>query len=204
MSNNLLKIQMDYLKEIYDQLPEDLNERLPAKKKNNTFHFKAFGQHCIISPDGIMLNGEKLTGPTGILISLYARFAKKESLQLEPIKSFKQIKGTMPYHGGFTAHTERSLISFVEDIKRLKEKIISDFDGHENEGTKGDFSFTLYPLPKVPLFYIFYLADEEFPASVTCLLASNAERFMPLDGLADVGEYTSKRVVESLSSSSVP
>ena len=200
VTNNLLKIQLDYLKALYDQLPEDLAERLPARRKNNSFHFKAFGQNCTISADGIILGREKLTGPTGILIALYARYARREAVQLEPIKSFKEIKGTMPYHGGFTARTERSLNPFVENIQRLKEKIISDFDGHENEGTMWDFSLTLYPLPKVPLFYIFYLADEEFPASVTCLLASNAELFMPLDGLADVGEYTAKRVIEIVSS----
>ena len=84
----------------------------------------------------------------------------------------------------------------MDEIQRNKETIISDFDGNENEGTSADFSFTLYPLPKVPLQYVFYLADEEFPASVTCLLASNAELFMPVDGLADVGEYTAKRIVE--------
>ena len=42
---------------------------------------------------------------------------------------------------------------------------------------------------------IFYEADEEFPASATCLFSENALSFMPLDGLADVAEYSSKEIV---------
>ena len=65
--------------------------------------------------------------------------------------------------------------------------------------TAGDFAFVVYPLPKVALCYIFYEADEDFPASVTCLYNNNADRFMPLDGLADVGEYTSKKIINLIS-----
>jgi hypothetical protein len=31
---------------------------------------------------------------------------------------------------------------------------------------------------------------------VTCLFSTNANRFMPMDGLADVGEYTSRTILE--------
>ncbi len=42
---------------------------------------------------------------------------------------------------------------------------------------------------------VFYLPDEEFPASATCFFSANAVSFMPLDGLADVAEYTSKGIL---------
>jgi len=196
MGDELLKIQLDYLRRRYEQLPEDMDQRLVAVGEKEVFHFKAFGEECTVRPDGITLGGKPLTGPMGVLVALYVFHAIKEPVQLEPVKSFKQIRGAMPYHGAFSARSEKSLIPYVDEIRRNKGTIISAFDGKENEKTKGDFSFTLYPLPKVPLHYIFYLADEEFPASVTCLLASNAELFMPVDGLADVGEYTAKRIVE--------
>jgi len=50
-------------------------------------------------------------------------------------------------------------------------------------------------LPKIALLLIFYLPDEDFPASATCLFSSNARSFMPLDGLADVAEYTSNALI---------
>ena len=40
------------------------------------------------------------------------------------------------------------------------------------------------------------MPDEDFPASVTCLYSANAHRFMPTDALADLGEYTSRRILE--------
>lgn len=196
MSNNLLKIQLTYLKELYDQLPEDLEKSLPAIRENDIFHFKAFGAPCSISSKGISLDGEMITGPTGILIALYARNARKVDFQLNPLKSFKQIKGSMAYQSAFTSRSEKSLVPYVSRIQGCKKKIIETFDGHENGGRSGDVSFTLFPLPKIPLYYIFYLADEEFPASVTCLFAANAELFMPVDGLADVGEFTAKKIIE--------
>jgi hypothetical protein len=60
----------------------------------------------------------------------------------------------------------------------------------------GDFAFVVYPLPKIALCYIFYMADDDFPASGTCLYSSNARQFLALDALADVGEYTSKKIID--------
>ncbi|UCG63848.1 MAG: DUF3786 domain-containing protein [Deltaproteobacteria bacterium] len=196
MDDKLLKIQLAYLKELYRHLPEDLEQSLPAIWENDVFTFKAFGEPCSIRPEGITLGGEPLTGPKGILVALYARNARREPVLLNPLKSFKEIKGSMPYQGAFTIRSEKSLAPFVSDIQRCKKRIIDAFDGHENEGAPGDFSFTVYPLPKIPLYYVFYRTDEEFPASVTCLFAANAELFLPVDGLADVAEYTAKKIIE--------
>jgi hypothetical protein len=38
--------------------------------------------------------------------------------------------------------------------------------------------------------------DEEFPASVTCLFPTHAAHFMPVDGLADVAEFTARKVIQ--------
>ena len=71
------------------------------------------------------------------------------------------------------------------------------FNGKEApDGISGDFSFIVYPLPKIALCYIFYEADDDFPASVKCLYSNNAQQFLSVDGLADVGEYCSKKILE--------
>ena len=137
-----------------------------------------------------------LAGPTGILIALYARYARKEPVQLEPFRSFRDLKGSMPYQGAFGLRAERTLIPYVDHIQRLKKRVIEAFDGYANEGMSGDFSFTVSPLPKIPLCYVFYSSDDEFPAAVTCLLGANAELFLPVDGLADVAEHTATKIIE--------
>jgi hypothetical protein len=75
--------------------------------------------------------------------------------------------------------------------------LIDVFEGQDElPGLGGDFSFVLAPLPKIGICYIFYLPDEEFEASVTCLFSANALCFMPLDGLADVAKYTSRKIIQ--------
>lgn len=198
MDGKFLDIQRAYLKELYDHLPEELDQFLPATRANDVFTFKAFGEPCSMSPTGITLGGKSLTDPRGILIALYARNARREAVQLDPLKSFKEVKGSTPYQSAFATRAEKSLVPYVGLIQRDKEKLICALDGHENEDAPGDFSLTVYPLPKIPLYYVFYVADEEFPASVTCLFAANAELFLPVDGLADVAEYTAKKITELL------
>ena len=200
MSDTFLKIQLTYIRELYAQLPDDLDRSLHAEREHDVFHFKAFGQHCSIAPDGIILGGERLTGPMGVLIALYARHARRDEVLLEPPKAFAQMNGSLPYQGAFRIRSEQSLVPHVDNIMGSLDRIVRAFDGFENKDASGDFSCTLFPLPKIPLCYIFYLADEEFPASVTCLFAANAESFMPVDGLADVGEYTAKKIIELIMS----
>jgi hypothetical protein len=99
----------------------------------------------------------------------------------------------MPYQGAFSANSERVLIPHVQRIKEKAGTIKGAFGGAD--GVMGDLSLILHPLPKIALSYIFYLADEEFPAAATILFSANALSFMPLDGLADVAEYTSKEII---------
>lgn len=103
----------------------------------------------------------------------------------------------MPYVGAFSSHTEQILLPHVERIGQCRLQIMETLRGGDVPGRMGgDFSFMVHPLPQIALCYIFYEADEDFPASVTCLYSSNSLSFLPIDGLADVGEYTSKKIID--------
>jgi hypothetical protein len=187
------------LDRIYAGPVETLEQNLPATKEGPVFRFRAFAEDCALSPGHIAFSGIPDFGPKGLLISLYALQANEGALQTAPFKSFKDIPGTMPYHGAFAINSERVLLPHVPKIKEAGDRILAFFDGHPHPaGVAGDFSLLLFPLPKIALCYVFYLADEDFPASVSCLFSSNAPSFMPLDGLADVAEYTSKRMIQLL------
>jgi hypothetical protein len=109
----------------------------------------------------------------------------------------------MPYAGAFVTHTQQILVHHVEDIEKSRGRIMEKLNGHKApDSVKGDFSFVVYPLPKIALCYIFYEADDDFSASATCLFSNNALSFLPIDALADVGEYTSKKILGISTSSS--
>lgn len=197
MTDNYLKLAKANLERLYANLPGDLETHLPAEKDGQTYSFAAFGRTCVISPEGITLDGVEPPGVIGILLSLYALNATTDLPVLEPLRAFKDFPGSTPYVGAFASHTEQILVPAVHRIKMKTGRIKAQLSGEKAPSSvSGDFAFVVRPLPKILLCYIFYEVDEDFPPSVTCLYSNNANRFMPMDGLADVGEYTSKTILD--------
>jgi len=200
MKDNYSKILKENLERLYEKETEKFAANLPGRLEGRNVVFNAFGAKCVISKDKITLDGEVCPPVLGILISLYAQSACPDDSILLPLKAFQEFPNSMPYAGAFRTHTEQFLVPHVDMIKKAVSHILPALNGDQAPaGVDGDFSFMVYPFPKIALCYIFYEADEEFPASVTCLYSSNADRFMPIDGLADVGEYTSRKILELIS-----
>ncbi len=196
MIDNYENIVADNLVRLYENLPPDLAELLPAEKDGNAFVFEAFGEICRLTPDGIIFRGADNPPVMGIIISLYALSARPENRVLLPFKAFREFPNTMPYVGAFATHTEKILAPHTADVKNNLTRIKMAMKAQDAPlDTPGDFAFVVRPLPKIALCYIFYEADDDFPASVTCLYSHNADRFLPVDALADVGEYTSRRII---------
>lgn len=199
MTDNYSKIVQNNLDRLFESLPDDLAANLPGEKNGSCFVFEAFGDVCEICHGGITLGGRTRTPVLGILISLYALHACSDSCVLLPFKAFKEFPDAAPYVGAFATHTEQILVPHVERVRLAVRRITEVLKGGEDaEPDGGDFSFIVYPFPKIALRYVFYTADEDFPASATCLFSNNANRFLPMDGLADVGEYTSRKILELL------
>ncbi|MBW1720520.1 MAG: DUF3786 domain-containing protein [Deltaproteobacteria bacterium] len=195
METNYDTLIRNNLERIYRE-PEGLDKKIPALRRGRQFLFRAFGRDCCLSPEGVTFSEKADTGPRALLVTLYALHVVQDPLRLAPFVSFKDLPDSMPYHGAFSANTERVLVPRVPEILERTEEILKAFEGEKDPpGGSGDLSLLLYPLPKIALLYIIYLADEEFPASVTCLFSANARIFMPLDGLADVAEYTSREII---------
>ncbi len=200
MTDNYAQIVRDNLDRLYKNSLDDLTRAIPCTLKNNIFEFMAFGRKCRISPDGVRLGDEEQTGVYGMLILLYALNSSMESFVLEPLKAFKDFANSMPYAGAFATHAEDILVGHVKEIEKAQDDIIEKFQGRDARLiVGGDFSFILQAFPKISLCYIFYYADDDFPASVKCLFSNNASNFLTVDALADTGEYTSREILKLVS-----
>ena len=186
-------IILDNLSQAFERSAPDLERSTGGIWKDGALTFRAFGQMCCVGPDRVTLSGVRSADPRAVLVSLYVRCAGTEPIQAMPFQAFRDLPGSMPYHGAFSANSEQVLIPHVSRIKEAGRSITKKFDGAD--GNMGDVSMILYPLPKIALCYICYLPDEEFPAGITILFSANAQSFMPLDGLADLAEYTSKEII---------
>ena len=196
MSNYSAIIQ-NHLDDLYTGSIANLEQQLPCIRKGDSFLFKAFGLACRVTPQGIFLDGQPEDGPRGVVIALYVTHRAPGAMVMEPCRAFKELPDSRPYTGAFTQHTETILVPHVPRIEAARRSIIKAMNGEDTTGSSGgDFAFRIRPLPKIALCYIFYRSDADFPASATCLFSCNANRFMPLDGLADMAEYTSRRILE--------
>jgi hypothetical protein len=187
------------LKALFSAAFPPLAENLPAEPLGSGFHFRAFGQGCLIGPDGIFLDHPSASGVPELLVSIYALNSRSDAARLTPFKAFRELPNSGPYVVAFISHTESILAPQVESIHQQGDRLASLLDGRlESPAGSGDFAFILWPLPKIALHYIFYRADEEFPATVSCLFSNNAAAFLPTDALADVAEVTSRRMLDLL------
>jgi hypothetical protein len=197
MTDNYARIVRDNLDRLDWSDPHRLAACLPATPSADGLFFGAFGRDCRLSGKAIFLDGRPEQGPVGILISLYALHAGPEPAVIVPFKAFKELPGSQPYAGAFANRTETALAAYVDGLIENLAPLKAAFDGTDPpQPMPGDAAVLLRPLPKVALCYLFYRSDEDFPAAATCLFSANAERFLPTDALADVGEYTSRRLIE--------
>lgn len=180
----------------------DLDERaaaLPARRDKAALVFSAFGAECRLAAEGIFLDGTLESGPRGIIISLYGLHAVAEPCRTEPWRSFKEMPDSAPYAGAFVNRTQQPLVPAVPRLMDRRDAVCRHLDGGDAPArVGGDIAFVVRPLPKIALCYVCYLPDEDFPAGVTCLYANNADRFLPTDALADVGEYTTQVILHLL------
>lgn len=142
MSQNFLPIQKEYLQKVWERELKELEEFLPASFKGGCFYLQAFGEPCELYPQEILLGGQPLTGPEGILIALYALHAQKEVPQLHPLKSFKQFPGGMAYYGAFSANAEKSLRPYVTILQERQQELAVRFAGHINSNPQGVISLS--------------------------------------------------------------
>ncbi|MCP3952169.1 MAG: DUF3786 domain-containing protein [Desulfobacterales bacterium] len=199
MQNNYSRLVTENLGKVFSGDQGELSADLPAQKEGGSYLFRAFGEECRLSPDGILVGDTPQNSVLGILISLYALNATPEACVTEPFRAFKELPDSMPYAGAFVTHTQQVLVPHVETLEGRVDKVVTAFNTDPAvPANGGDFSFRLQPLPKIWLEFICYLPDEDFPASVTCLYSHNADRFLTTDALADVGEYTVKKIITLL------
>jgi hypothetical protein len=59
----------------------------------------------------------------------------------------------------------------------------------------GDASFILKAFPYVPLQYVLWGADEEFPPSVQLLFDSSVDHYLPLEDIVVLGQVTTGRLI---------
>lgn len=107
--------------------------------------------------------------------------------------AYKDIPGGLLYGSVFARRvTEPIQRRFGNSAKSFKETGIKS--GGESVEI-GDASFILHAFPRVPLQYVLWEGDEEFPPSAQLLFDASVDHYLTLEDMVVLGQVTTGRLI---------
>jgi hypothetical protein len=180
----------------------DLEER--AKKAGADFQKGEEGEkitiHFFSEPYSIQFPQIEFYSPSKKVVSLVTRILLLHYLiraDGNPLTgkwvAYKDIPGGLLYAGVFARRvTEPLQRKFGKSAKSFKETGIKS-GGEPAE--VGDASFSFHAFPYVPLQYVLWEGDEEFPPSVQLLFDASVDHYLSLEDIVVLGQVTTGRVI---------
>jgi hypothetical protein len=106
---------------------------------------------------------------------------------------YKDIPGGMLYAGVFERRVTDPLLRV---FGRIPERFLQAGLAMGGEARAlGDISFSVTVLPRVPITFVFWRGDEEFPPSIQTLFDRVIGSYLSLEDIVVLGEMTSKRLI---------
>ena len=145
-------------------------------------------------PDVLITSAEKkvvsLVAKIVLLHYLIKADGRPLSHQLIP---YKEIPGGMLYAGVFARRAVEPLIPvFGQSPEAFLD---AGFRLGGRKGEYGDVSFVLSALPRIPMTYIVWKGDEEFPATIQLLFDKSVEGYLSLEDIVVVSEMATSRLI---------
>jgi hypothetical protein len=106
---------------------------------------------------------------------------------------YKDIRGGLLYAGVFARRVTEPLVrTFGRSAGLFQEAGLRS--GGIPAGI-GDASFTLSALPRIPLQFVLWEGDEEFPPSVQVLFDASVDHYLPLEDVVVLGQMAAGRLI---------
>jgi hypothetical protein len=107
--------------------------------------------------------------------------------------AYKDIPGGLLYAGVFARRVTEPLQRKFGKTTEFFKRIGIQLGGKPVE--VGDASFILHAFPHVPLQYVLWEGDEEFPASVQLLFDASVDHYLTLEDIVVLGQVTAGRLI---------
>jgi hypothetical protein len=130
---------------------------------------------------------------TKIIILHYINIANGASLGSDKIP-YEDIPGLAGYLPVFERRAAKPLVTtFGFDRHAFLDTGLSLGGKREDYG---DASFTLHALPRVPITFILWEGDEEFPPSMKILFDPSITGYLPLEDISVISKLASTRIIK--------
>jgi hypothetical protein len=140
-----------------------------SKNANVTLVTRIILLHYINNASGIPLSGEKV--------------------------AYGDIPSCMHYEPVFTKRVLKPLQNAFGYDKYAFLEAGTALDGKEEE--YGDTSFTLFAFPKVPITFILWEGDDEFPPSMKALFDPSITGYLPLEDIVVIAKLAASRILKT-------
>lgn len=162
-----------------------------ANCANSLISLRFMGQEYTLGhPDGGIAfpDHHKVGLVTHILLLHYLMFASGRPLSNEMF-SYKDIPGGDKYFSVFKKRVEMPLLNAYGDNPEGFEKACEVSGGLEVP--MGDLAYQFQAFPNIPITYIYWNGDDEFPASIQVLFDSSIRDYLPLEDIVFLSEMLS-------------
>lgn len=173
----------------------EFEEKGPDSRENK-LKVKFFGKVYSISyPQFIVTNpiGQECKEELKALLLHYLRDADGTPISDEWI-SFRELPNGSFYHHAFQGYSgDRLPREFENQLGKFAQACIN-LGG--DRLSFGDQSFCFQVLPRVKLAVVYWCGGEEFPDRANVLFDGSAGRYLPTDGLAQLGRILTDRIIQ--------
>lgn len=179
--NDALKIAVEKIKNLNF---EDINK------------IKYLNREYLISPDGKVTCLEKnreATERTKIIILHYLAALPAPGAGNKLI-DFREVPSGNMYYSSFEARVYQPFLTFFGKKPSLFIKASTIFEGEQVDFGNAAFKFVV--LPEIPVYFILYEEDEEFPAACKVLFDSSIKDYFPTEDIAIICEDTVKELIK--------
>jgi len=107
---------------------------------------------------------------------------------------YDDIPGCRPYLPVFERRVAKPLLSAFGFARDAFSDAGTGLGGSAE--TYGDSSFTLYPFPRVPITFVLWEGDQDFPPSIKTLFDPTIHTYLPLEDITVISKMAATRILK--------
>ncbi len=158
-------------------------EGIGAKVQNGLFKIKYMGKEISVSNSGFK---ESPGIWDKLLILMYIKNAGSSSLSGK-WTAFRDLKNGLLRAAGFKEACESSLAKMFDKNKAAFLERLNEIGADKVTGFSAEYSFIVYPLPRIPFLILLRPGEEDFEPDCKVLLDSTATEFLDVEALLYLG-----------------
>ncbi|MFC1917150.1 DUF3786 domain-containing protein [Chloroflexota bacterium] len=158
-------------------------------------------QNCLIhSPDGqvTLASGEDTLPVKEKLLVLHYFLQAKGTTATGELVTYKELKEGVNYFPIFYERAIKPLVNFFGNQPQLLPEIAASLGGEK--ASYGDYAASFNAFPRVPVTFVLWKGDEEFPPEGSILFDSSVSDYLTNDDIHALCETIAWKLVRTLKS----